>query len=88
MKGNNSIIKYEKNIFIKIFDFFKNKFKQIQNRKNHEEKNIVTDEIPINSINEEKRKETLELYNKLKNGKVDINTISIKDLKKFNILIK
>lgn len=88
MKGNNSIIKYEKNIFIKIFDFFKNKFKQIQNRKNHEEKNIVTDEIPINSINEEKRKETLELYNKLKNGKVDINTISIKDLRKFNILLK
>ena len=89
MKDNNkSIIKYEKNIFIKFFDYLKNKFKQLRNKKNHEEKNIVTDEIPTNNINEEKRKETLQLYNKLKNGKVDINTISIKDLRKFNILIK
>ncbi len=89
MKDNNkSIIKYEKNIFIKFFDYLKNKFKQLRNKKNHEEKNIVTDEIPTNNINEEKRKETLQLYNKLKNGKVDINTIPVKDLRKFNILIK
>ncbi len=88
MKDNKSIIKYEKNIFIKFFDFLKNKFKQILNKKNHEEKNIVTDEIPTNSTNEEKRKEILELYDKLKNGKVDINTISIKYLRKFNLLIK
>lgn len=88
MKDNKSIIKYEKNIFIKFFDFLKNKFKQILNKKNHEEKNIVTDEIPTNSTNEEKRKEILELYDKLKNGKVDINTIPIKDLRKFNIIIK
>lgn len=89
MKDNNkSIIKYEKNIFIKFFDYLKNKFKQLRNKKNHEEKNIVTDEIPTNNINEEKRKETLQLYNKLKNGKVDINTIPLKDLRKFNILIK
>lgn len=89
MKDNNkSIIKYEKNIFIKFFDYLKNKFKQLRNKKNHEEKNIVTDEIPTNNINEEKRKETLQLYNKLKNGKVDINTIPVKDLGKFNILIK
>lgn len=89
MKDNNkSIIKYEKNIFIKFFDYLKNKFKQLRNKKNHEEKNIVTDEIPTNNINEEKRKETLEIYNKLKNGKVDINTIPVKDLRKFNILIK
>ena len=88
MKDNKSIIKYEKNIFIKFFDYLKNKFKQLRNKKNHEEKNIVTDEIPTNNINEEKRKETLQLYNKLKNGKVDINTIPLKDLRKFNILIK
>ena len=89
MKDNNkSIIKYEKNIFFYFFDYLKNKFKQLRNKKNHEEKNIVTDEIPTNNINEEKRKETLQLYNKLKNGKVDINTIPLKDLRKFNILIK
>ncbi len=90
---NTSIVKYEKNIFIRIFDFFKNKFKKIKNLKNIEiknevNKNIATDEIQTNNINEEKRKETLELYDKLKNGKVNIDSIPAKDLVKFNLLIK
>lgn len=89
MKDNNkSIIKYEKNIFTKFFDFLRNKFKQIRNRKNHEERKVANDEIEINNIDEEKRKNALELYDKLKNGKVDINTIPAKDLLKFNLLIK
>lgn len=90
---NTSIVKYEKNIFIRIFDFFKNKLKKIKNSKNIEiknevKKNTAIDEIQTNNINEEKRKETLELYDKLKNGKVNIDSIPAKDLVKFNLLIK
>ena len=90
---NTSIVKYEKNIFIRIFDFFKNKFKKIKNLKNIEiknevNKNIATDEIQTNNKNEEKTKHTLELYDNLKNAKLNIDSIPAKDLVKFNLLIK
>ena len=98
MAEKKELLKYEESIFKRIIKWFKSLFhkpgkRQVINKKEKMSETELNDEAKGNTIEDAVDKATIqkesffELYNDIKDGKVDIDTLSNEEIERFNRII-
>lgn len=86
---NNSLIKKEESFFKKVLSKLKKIFRIKHNNKNMNfQLELQKDDNTIIINKQEEKTKFFEMYNSLKSGNIDIQTLSYNELKKFNIIIE
>lgn len=87
----NELLKYEGSIFKKIINWFKKLFHRndtLPVQKNKEKPNTeVNNQEKTETISKEEKDKFFKLYEDVKAGKVDVNSLSFEELERFNTII-
>ena len=85
---NKDLVKYENSFIKRILKWFKNIFHKEPKEIIKNDNPVVKEKNDIENKNHESEKDKFfEWYNSVKDGRIDVNTLSYDELKRFNLMM-